>query len=50
MNKRGKWIYGEIGKTISLIHQLQEHNVTIQHRADRAGQEVKHRYNIKTSG
>ncbi len=28
---------------------MTEHNTAIQHSADRAGQEVRHRYNIKTS-
>ncbi len=30
--------------------QFTEHNAAIHHRAARAGQEVRHRYNIKTSG
>ncbi len=30
--------------------RMTEHNAAIQHRADRVGQEVRHRYNIKTSG
>ncbi len=30
--------------------RMMEHNAGIQHRADRAEQEVRHRYNIKTSG
>ncbi len=29
--------------------QMTEHNAAIQQRADRVGQEVRHRYNIKTS-
>ncbi len=30
--------------------QMMEHNTAIQHRADWAGQEVRHRYNIKALG
>ncbi len=30
--------------------QMKEHNAAIQHRADRVGQEVRHKYNIKISG